>query len=209
MATVSLSELEIEHARLPEEEETPPFPRPSETWPRKHYEVVDGQVVEEPGLGAYEAGLMATFDQLMGYHAMTNRLGRVVPEMLFVLKAEPRLRRRPDVAFVSAERWPLCRPLTREAAWDVIPDIAVEITSPTDLIDDLMLKMGEYFAAGVRLVWIVYPAVRKVYAYDSPASVRILQAGGDDLDGGAVLPGFRLSLSTLFETAEDEPTPAA
>ena len=109
---------------------------------------------------------------------------------------------------MTSERWSVRRRVPREAAWDVIPDLAVEITSPTDRIDDLMDKIDEYFAAGVRLVWAVYPKHRRIYVYDSPTSIRILQIG-DDLDGGAVLPGFRLSLSTLFETAEDEPTPAA
>ena len=74
------------------------------------------------------------------------------------------------MAFVSRERWPADSPADREAAWDVIPDLAVEITSPTDLIDDLMDKIDEYFA-GVRLVWVIYPKQRKVYAYQSPTSV--------------------------------------
>ena len=176
--------------------------------PDKHYEVVDGQIVEETPLGAYEAGLAGLLMLSIGNHAMSNGLGRVVPEMLFALRPSPRLRRRPDIAFVSQERWAIGRPIPREAAWNVIPDLAVEITSPTDLIDDLMDKLDEYFAAGVRLVWVVYPKHRRIYTYDSATSVRILQAGGE-LDGGAVLPGFRLLLSSLFETAEDEPTPPA
>ncbi len=174
----------------------------------EHYEVVDGVVVEEPPLGASEVWMASFLAQSMGYFATSNRLGRVVVEMLYVLVAEPRLRRRPDLAFVSRERWPLNRPVPSEAAWNVVPDLAVEITSPTDLIDDLMDKIEEYFAAGVRLVWVVYPKHRRVYVYDSPTSVRILQVG-DELDGGAVLPGFRFPLAGLFETQEDGPTPVA
>jgi Uma2 family endonuclease len=176
--------------------------------PRKHFEVVDGQIVEEPPLGAQEGLIASILDQTMGYHARNHRLGRVVTEVLFVLEADQRLRRRPDVAFVSSERWPLDRKVLRDAAWDVIPDIAVEITSPTDLIDDLMDKLGEYFKVGVRLVWIVYPKQNQVYLYNDPTHVRILQLG-DELDGGDVLPGFRISLGLLFESERDEPTPEA
>ena len=176
--------------------------------PAEHYEVVDGRVVEEPPLGVYEGGIAGTLVESIGIFARSNRLGRVVPEVLFVIDAHRRLRRRPDVAFVSRERWPLNRPLTREAAWDVIPDIAVEITSPTDLIDDLMDKVDEYFAAGVRQVWVAFPKRRKLYLYTSATEVRILQIG-DELDGGSILPGFKLSLAILFETEQDGPQPEA
>ncbi len=174
----------------------------------EHYEVVDGIVVEEPPLGAQSGWFASFLAQTMGYFATSNRLGRVVTEVLFVLEAEPRLRRRPDIALVSRERWPLNRQVPPAAAWDVVPDLAVEIISPSDIAFDIMSKLEEYFRAGVRLVWVVYPEHRKVYAYDSPTIVRILQAG-DELDGGAVLPGFRFPLAGLFETQEDGPTPVA
>ncbi len=176
--------------------------------PTKHYEVVNGEIVEEPPLGVPEGWIAGLLDQTMGYHARTNRLGRVVPEMLFVLAEEPMLRRRPDVAFVSLERWPLDRAKPRGAAWDVIPDLAIEIVSPTDWIADLMDKIEEYFAAGCRAVWVVYPGHNKVYVYTSTTSVQILQIG-DELDGGEILPGFRLSLTELFEIERDGPSPSA
>ena len=61
--------------------------------------------------------------------------------------------------------------------------------------------MHEYFAAGARQVWVVYPDDREVYVYSSPKQVQILQLG-DELDGGDLLPGLRFPLAPLFE---DEP----
>jgi len=49
----------------------------------------------------------------------------------------------------------------------------------------------------VGLVWVIFPVTKKIYVYSSPTRVRILQVG-DDLDGEAVIPGFRVPLSTLF-----------
>jgi Uma2 family endonuclease len=115
--------------------------------PTKHFEVVNGQIVEEPPLGAHEGWMMSFLDQILGYHARTNRLGRVVTEVLFVIDEGRKLRRRPDVAFVSKERWPLSRAVPHESAWDVIPDLTIEIVSPTDWIADLMDKIEEYFLA--------------------------------------------------------------
>jgi Uma2 family endonuclease len=165
------------------------------------HEVVDGEVVLPPPLRAYEAELASLLDQLLGFHVRTMGLGRVVNEMLFQLDRGRDLQRRPDVAFLSADRWPLDRRAPRTAAWDVVPDLAIEITSPTNAAGADLRKVEDYFRAGVRAVWVVHPAVEKVYAYDSPTSVRIL-ARGDELDGGAVVPGFRLALGELFGAEE-------
>ena len=176
--------------------------------PHKDYEVVDGLIVEEPPLGVYEIRMANRLARSIAFFDPSEDLGEVVIELLFILNHSPSLRRKPDVAFVSRDRWPRDRSMGRDAAWDVIPDLAVEFTSPTDLIDDLMDKVEDYFRAGVRLVWVFYPKQRKVYAYESPTSVTVLSEG-DELDGGVVIPGFRLSLTPLFELRRDGPTPVA
>jgi Uma2 family endonuclease len=49
----------------------------------------------------------------------------------------------------------------------------------------------------VRQVWVVYTKSKEFYVYSSPKQVQILQLD-DELDGGDVLPGFRLPLTELF-----------
>jgi Uma2 family endonuclease len=168
------------------------------------YEVVAGQVREKPLMGAYEVEIACLIMSLMDQIARVSGLGRVVSEMLFRIDLERGLERRPDVAFVSKERWPIGRRAPRMAAWDVVPDLAVEVISPSNRSLDDVQKIAEYFRAGALRVWIVYPNVAQVYVYDSPTSVRIL-ARGDVLDAGPLLPGFQLPLATLFD---DEPEPA-
>ena len=90
--------------------------------------------------------------------------------------------------------------LTRARSWAVIPDLAIEIISLTNSADEVADKLEEYFKAGVRQVWVVYPRHSKVYDYSSTTAVRVL-APGDELDGGDVLPGFRLSVTDLFDKA--------
>src|SRR3954471_18526769 len=84
--------------------------------PEGLYEVVDGQIVETPPMGAYEVELASILQNWMGPFAMTNRLGRVVTEMLFVIDPSRGRERRPDVAFVSHERWPIDRRAPKAAA---------------------------------------------------------------------------------------------
>jgi Uma2 family endonuclease len=62
----------------------------------------------------------------LGAYAAANRLGKVVMEGLFILDANSDLRRRPDVAFVAADRWPLDRPLPERGDWEVTPSLAIE-----------------------------------------------------------------------------------
>ena len=76
-----------------------------------------------------------------------NKLGVVVTEMLFVLDSKQDLQRRPDVAFVSYPRW-LDKTVPNTAAWNVVPDLAVEVVSPTNLAEEIDVKITEYFEAG-------------------------------------------------------------
>ena len=162
------------------------------------HEIVRGERVEKPRKRAFEARLAGVLDQQLGAHARANGLGRVVPESLFRIGATGETQRRPDVAFVSYERWPRGRRITSENAWDVVPDLAIEVVSPTNTAGEVVDKVFEYFEAGVRRVWVVFPKRRKVYVYESAAKLRVLVLG-DELDGEDVLPGFRLALVELFE----------
>ena len=63
-------------------------------------------------------------------------------------------------------------------------------------------KLGEYFGAGVRLVWMVDPRKRMVRVHTA-VDQSVLITEGQVLDGGAVLPGFVLRLDELF--VNDEP----
>src|SRR5262245_35037567 len=92
------------------------------------YEVVNGQRVELQPMGAYSGSLASILDQLLGPFVRRDRLGRVVVEVLFGLMPIGK-KRRPDVAYVSYERWPRNKPVPETDAWDVIPDLAVEVSS--------------------------------------------------------------------------------
>jgi len=172
-------------------------------WHEFYFEIVNGQRRVLPLKGAYELVLASE----LGGHLDRGGgiLGRTVVQMLFLLQAEPKLCRRPDVAFVSHERWPANRRLPRTDAWDVVPDLAAEIVSRTNLADDIPLRVQEYFDAGARRYWLIFPSASVVYQYDadSPKAIHVLTRE-DELDGGEVLPGFRLPLATLFGDEEDD-----
>lgn len=171
------------------------------------YEIVQGVKVELPPMGALSTRIMGRFNTRLDTFAESRRLGIVVPEMLFILDAQRDLRRRPDVAFVTAERWALDRPMPATGDWDVVPDLAVEVVSPHDTMEAVVAKMREYFRCGVRAVWIVLPFEAEVYLYDAPNRNRILTRD-ETLDGSPLLPGFLLPLAELFPPRDAAETPS-
>lgn len=162
------------------------------------YEVVDGQRVELPPMGVFEADLASQILLPLGMYAKTKGLGRAVCEVLFLLSAAVGLQRRPDVAFVSYQRWPRNRRVPGAEAWDVVPDLAVEVVSRSNSALEILAKIREYFQGGCLRIWLVYPLEEQVYVYESPTQVRILSRQ-DALEGDDFLPGFRLPLAELFE----------
>lgn len=104
--------------------------------------------------------------------------------------------RLPDVAFVSWDRLPNRR-IPDEPVPNVVPDLAVEVLSASNTLGEMARKRGEYFRAGVRLVWEIDPRVRTVRVYTFETAYADL-AAADTLDGAPVLPGFALPLAQLF-----------
>lgn len=162
------------------------------------YEVVSGRRVELPPMGTFECWVASRLIGALNPFCTMNNLGRAVVETLFLLDATTDLQRRPDVAFVSYERWPKDRTLTSDSAWVVVPDLAVEVVSPSKTFPEVLAKVREYCEFGCRAVWVVVPSEEKVYVYRSPTEVRILSAT-DVIQDEALLPGFRLSVAELFE----------
>jgi Uma2 family endonuclease len=162
----------------------------------KLYEVVDGKFVEPKPMGALETWIAWRLSGALSSFLDGKRLGTVGAEMLFLLQETPRLERRPDVAFVSNERWDIDRPPER-SAWNVIPDLAVEVVSPSNSATEIFKKVTDYFQAGVKRVWVIYPDERSIQDYASLDEIRIVR-GEASLEGGEILPGFSITLADLF-----------
>jgi Uma2 family endonuclease len=160
----------------------------------KEYEIVNGQLEEKIMGGARHGGVGADLIIELGGYIKSHRLGRVYgPDTSFKIGRNERM---PDVAFVAASRIPEeGEPI---GAWPIAPDLAVEIISPNDLYESVMTKIMEYFAAGVRQVWIISLEHRLVAVYSSPTESKLL-GETDELDGGDIIPGFRLRVADLFQ----------
>ena len=168
------------------------------------YEIIDGQRVRTPPMGVFAVWTATRLVRFLANFAEES-VGRAITEALFHLPAPINRDRRPDVALVSYERWAKDRPMpATDNAWDVVPNLATEVVSPTDSVEGLEQKIAEYFRAGVQLVWVVHPTRSKVHVYQSPTQITVLSKD-DVLDGGMVVPGFKLALAELFTAATEAP----
>lgn len=170
------------------------------------YEVVDGAIVELEPMGVYECYIAGELHTLLNEYAKKNHLGNAVIETLFQMDSAVRTERRPDVAFVSFNRWPANRGIPRTSAWKVLPELAVEVISPSNTAPEVLEKTQYYLEVGVSVVWVIYPIQEIIVVHDSPSNSRTLRKS-DTLDGDSILPGFRLVLSDLFGPGEADSAP--
>lgn len=105
----------------------------------------------------------------------------------------------PDLSYVQAGRAPAPDSPEYPKAWSLAPDLVVEIASPDQYRPEMAEKARQYLAAGVRLVWMIWPKRQQIDVwrpeYDTPVDTLALNEALDGLD---VLPGFSYPLSKLF-----------
>jgi Uma2 family endonuclease len=160
------------------------------------YEIIEGKRVEK-STGIRQILLANRLAFYINQLAFTPKLGIAVVEALFDLGLPDSPQFRPDLAFISEERWAQDRDQPEKNAWAVVPDLVVEVVSPSNSADEIQGKVDVYLQAGVRVVWVVYMKSACVHVFDGSASIGFVKKN-DDLDGGQVIPGFRLSLNLLL-----------
>jgi Uma2 family endonuclease len=162
-------------------------------------ELVDGVLVEKT-MGAEESLLTGILIELLWRFVRPRKLGWVMPPDGAV-RLFPKLVRIPDVSFIRRERAPGGK-FPKVSLLDLVPDLAVEVLSPSNTKAEMGRKLRDYFLAGIPVVWLINPRTRSAEVYRSPDKkkrVRINQA----LQGGDILPGFSLTLKELFNLAEE------
>jgi Uma2 family endonuclease len=162
---------------------------------KRIYELIDGVLVEK-AMGARESLIAALLVHYLQEFVLPRELGLVFSAD-GPFRLQPGRIRFPDTGFVSWDQFPDGE-LPNDAILEVAPDLAIEVISEGNTRREMKSKLRDYFKAGVRLVWYVYPDTKSAIAYTSPAKKKDIDLLGS-LDGGKVLPGFSLPLVKLFE----------
>jgi Uma2 family endonuclease len=164
-----------------------------------HYELLDGHIVQEPPAAWPHGESELTIGAELYAWVKQRRVGRVFgASQGFELPSGDTVQ--PDVAYVSRERW---EATSVEAGrfLRIVPDLVVEVVSPSSGERDRVLKRRIYERNGVREYWLVDPLRRE--------AVQHLLGGGGEFDPGrrlgaqdriasAVLAGFEATVESFF-----------
>lgn len=162
------------------------------------YELIEGELKKMSPTKPMHGIVTARLTVVVGQHVEAEDLGEVFgAETGFLVKSNPDTVLATDLAFVTHERLETIENIEKFVPF--APDLAVEVLSPSNTIDEIDGKIDAYFAAGTRLVWVANHKRRTLRVYRSPNDIRILSET-DTLDGGDVLPGFTYELKRLFTT---------
>ena len=161
--------------------------------PERSYEFVNGEPEEKEMPGARHSGICGRLERRLGNFVEANNLGEVYPEASFQIGRNERI---PDLAFIAAVRLP--PEGEPETKWLLVPDLAVEVISPTDFYEKVHAKAMEYLTAGVKVVWIVSPENQVITTYRSAINIMAFPLEGE-LVCEDLLPGFRCPLTEIFK----------
>jgi Uma2 family endonuclease len=160
------------------------------------HEWIDGELVEKRG--GMEASVVAVnLLALLGNYVKEHALGFVVGGDCGcqIFAARRKHVRKPDGSFVAKGRLPGGKPFRGNAR--VSPDLAFEVVSPNDLAEEVNQKVTEFLAAGVRLLWVVYPGSKTVHVFRRGGGAAWLTAA-DELTGEDVVAGFACRVAEVF-----------
>ena len=99
--------------------------------------------------------------------------------------------RRPDACYLTREQ--IKHPATAPEA----PLFVIEITSPSNASEDILLKVKEYFLAGTQVVWIVYPELKQIYVYTGIKAVKIC-SDSDICSASPALTELEMTANEIF-----------
>ena len=160
------------------------------------YELVRGELIQMPPAGHMSSLLELRIGARLIMFVEANGLGRAYGASGgFRLASNPDTVLASDAAFVRQERVDAVG--DGEGYFPGAPDLAIEVISPSDRYTEVEAKVEEWLNAGTLMVVVVNPRNRTVRVYRSLTD-SVLLTEADTLDGGDVVPGWRLPVADIF-----------
>jgi Uma2 family endonuclease len=157
-------------------------------------ELLQGVIITMPPPQARHEVCCSKVGRLIGNHVEAKQLGiTTCNDAGFISERDPDSVRGPDIAYYSRQR----ATEIPVGYFEIPPDLAVEVLSPSDSHTRVQEKMRHYLKHGVSMVWLIDPELRIVTVYRRREHARTLEET-DTLTGEDVLPGFSCKVADLF-----------
>ncbi len=164
----------------------------------RRFYLINGGLFEMSPVKRVHSRLANRIGMFLGMFLEDTDLGEAHVELGFYPASDRTTLLAPDVAYVSHAR---LSHQPEDGFLSIMPDLAVEIASPSDSLSQLRRKAQIYLDNGSSLVWIVLPAETGVDVCRAAAGARLdIEFVGADgkLSGEEILPGFELEITKLF-----------
>ena len=159
-------------------------------------ELIRGELYKTTSTGVNHGRTVTKAVIRLGSFIEPRQLGTLVASDTGIwLERDPDTVHEPDLAYISADKMPVDADIPGYS--EIVPDLVMEVTSPSDSPREIREKALMWRDFGVRLVWVAHPGSRTVDVYREDGSVATLTED-DSLDGGNVLPGFVCRVGEIF-----------
>jgi len=161
------------------------------------YEIVNGELIDMGNSGAKHGYIAVILSAALFNCVSTQKLGAMFDSST-AFKMKSGNKRSPDISFMAKERLQGLDDIP-DGFLEGAPDLAVEILSPSNKVEEIDQKLIEYFDNGSRLVWVINPKQNYILVYRNGQEPDRLLKSNDSLDGEEIVPGFNLPVAELFQ----------
>ena len=165
----------------------------------RYFYLINGKLLEDAMPGRIHGRLAVRIGRYLDEYAEAHQLGEATTEVGFHPPDTRYTAMLPDVAYQSYSRLPDPPP---DGYVPQMPELAVEIQSPSDSREKMLRKAQAYLENGTTLVWLVQPEKRgvEVCRLREDGGIQSEFLGlGDRLSAEDILPGFALDISKLLD----------
>ena len=158
----------------------------------RKWELLDGELIEVPSATPEHNTILTMLIHLLDAFARKKKLGKLLPETDMAVRAESRLR--PDLGYFSAEVWNNLD--KRKVPVTLVPEIAIEIISPSESPRTINRKIDAYLRWGVTEVWLIYSPERELHVHTREG---LQEYSEDAYLTTECVPGWKIQVAEIFD----------
>jgi len=171
----------------------------------RRIEVVDGEIVEHDRFATgnmQHIFVVNRLNRMIDSFVIENQLGEAFNDgMVYVLEEHAGVVNRariPDFSFVRAASLPERRDILGPIR--VPPTLAVEVTFPTQSVDEYLQRIRDYLDSGTEEVWFISARASEVHRfYRDDRSLAHIYRDGETIAAENIFPGLEIPVSQLFD----------
>jgi Uma2 family endonuclease len=168
------------------------------------FELFNGEIKRMSPTKSRHSVVTRTFFRRLDDFCLQHKLGEMFGETTFALSDSPDLIRDsfvPDILFFSAGRLAAYKSATPDWAdkpFFLLPELVVEVLSPTDQPGDVLEKVAACLKAGVAVVLVIDAGQRTVVVHRADSRAPRVLTATDTPELSEVIAGFVMPVAALF-----------